>query len=312
MDLNKNRYDLLIVGASAAGVSAAIYAARRKLNFGLVSFDIGGEVATSGEIENYPGFNHTDGLELTEKFKAQLQFQGVPVIESVRVSRIERTGGSFTILGNIDHTEHAWSARSVILATGAHPKLLGVSGEKELRGKGVTYCTTCDGPLFKNKVVATIGGGNSALESALMLAELASHVYVVNKNPKFKGDRVLIEKLEAHPNIEIIYNAKTQAVEGATNVTGLRYQKSDGAEQTIQVQGVFIHIGLKPNSDMADFVDKTPSGEIITDIASRTNVPGFFAAGDVTNTPYKQITIATGQGAAAALSAVTYLNGLAK
>ncbi len=306
------KYDLLIIGASAAGISAAIYAARRRLNFCLVTFDIGGEVATSGEIENYPGFNHTDGIELTEKFKAQLRFQNVKAVESVRISRIDRTSDGFTVTSQAPEGERVWSARSVILATGAHPKLLGVPGEKELRGKGVTYCTTCDGPLFKNKIVATVGGGNSALESALMLSEIASRVYVVNKNPKFKGDRVLIEKLETHTNVEIIYNALTKNIEGGANVTGLRYQQPDGTEQTIQVQGVFIHIGLKPNSDMVDFVDKTPSGEVVVDLAARASVPGFFAAGDVTNIPYKQIAVATGQGVAAALSAVTYLNGLVK
>lgn len=306
------QYDLIIVGASAAGISAAIYAARRKLNFNMLSFDIGGEVATSGEIENYPGFNHTDGIELTEKFKGQLHFHNIHVIESVRVARIERLTGSFKILGQSPEGERTWSARSVILATGAHPKLLNVPGEKELRGRGVTYCTTCDGPLFKNKVVATVGGGNSALESGLMLAEIASRVYVINKNSFFKGDKILIEKLTAHPKVEIIYNALTQAIEGDMNVAGLRYRMTDGAEQTIAVQGVFIHIGFKPNSEMVDWVEKTKAGEIVVDLATRTNVPGFFAAGDVTNIPYKQIAVATGQGVAAALSAVTYLNGLAR
>lgn len=306
-----SRIDLIIIGASAAGVTSAIYAARRELNFRVLTGDIGGEVSTSGEIDNYTGIPHTDGFELTERFKEQLQRYQAKITESVTIERIERRGADFVVHGKTLQGAETWTARSVILATGAHPKKLGVPGESELRGKGVTYCTTCDGPLFKGKTVATIGGGNSALESALMLAEIAQHVTLINKNPQFKGDAILVDKVHAHPNITVIPEAKTSAFLGDKILAGLRYANTQtGAEQKIDIQGAFIHIGLQPNSSMVDFVTKTRTGEIIVDLGSATDVPGFFAAGDVTNAPFKQIAVAVGQGAAAALSVVRYLNSL--
>lgn len=302
--------DLLIIGGSAAGVTAAVYAARRSLKFTHVSLDIGGEVFTSGEIENYTGFPSTDGFTLTEQFRKQLEHNKVPVQEGVTVKSITQLNGGFLVTADTLKGEAQWQAKTVIVATGAHPRHLGVDGETEFRGKGVTYCTTCDGPLFRGKRVVTIGGGNSALESALMMSELAEHVTVINKNPQFKGEQVLIDKLKSCSNVDILYSAKTLRINGDSKVSGVTYADQNGQEQTVAADGVFIHIGLIPNADFIDIVEKNKPGEIIVDMYGRTNVPGIFAAGDVTTTPYKQIGVAVGQGVAAALSAVTYLNNL--
>lgn len=300
-------YDLIIVGASAAGVASAIYAARRKLTFLMLAKDIGGEVATSGEIENYPGFKQTDGIALTEKFKEQLAYHRVGVKTPVRVQSVTKTGNHFTLQADEDGRAVSFQAKAVIIATGVHPRQLKVPGEQELRGRGVTYCTTCDGPLFKGKKVVTIGGGNSALESGLMLSELASAVTVVNKNDRFKGDQVLIDKLVNHLKVTIIYSALTSAILGRERVNGVEYRTVEGKTVRLPADGVFIHIGMVPNSELAD-VAKNPFGEIVVDDHCQTSVPGLFAAGDVTNVAYKQIGIAVGQGIIAALAAIEYVN----
>lgn len=304
--------DLIVIGGSAAGVTAAIYAARRNLNFLMVTGDVGGEVATSGEIENYPGFKHTDGLELTQKLQEQLAYYQVAIEQPVKVVSIEPMQGGFRVKGRHVSAEVSWEAKTVIVATGIHPRPLPVPQEKILRGNGITYCTTCDGPLYKGKVVATIGGGNSALESALMLAELCPKVYLLNKNPLFKGDDTLVEKATKHPKIDIRYQAMTTGVLGETQVAGLTYSDAEGKTVTLDdVRGVFVHIGNIPNSDLVPpNVPKDTFGNIIVDKECRTALPGLYAAGDVTDVPFKQIVIAAGQGAIAALSVVSYLNAL--
>lgn len=305
-------YDLIIIGGSAAGVTAAIYAARRNLNFLMVTGDIGGEVATSGEIENYPGFKHTDGIELTEKLKEQLAYYSVKIEQPVFVDSIKKADGVFTVSGRHVSKGMTWRAHAVIVATGIHPRALPVPSEQKLRGKGITYCTTCDGPLYKGKVVATIGGGNSGLESALFLAAICPKVYLLHKNPAFKGDEILVRKVHEHPNIKVILSAMTTNVLGETQTAGLEYRDADGALHTLSdVRGVFVHIGQIPNSDLVgEEVVKTPTKEVVVDAMCRTNITGLFAAGDVTDVAFKQIVIAAGQGATAALAAVSYLNAL--
>jgi len=303
-------YDLIIIGGSAAGLSAAIYAKRRNLNFALLSEDIGGEVATSGEIENYLGFAHTDGLELTEKFKEQLKYNSIEYQE-VSVERIEKDGSNFIVKGKQEGKDVALQAKAVIIASGAHPRELDVPGEKEFRGKGVTYCTTCDGPLFGGKVTATIGGGNSGLESVLMLEGIASHAYLLQHSDRLKGDDVLIKKVMSSPKITVLLNVETKEIIGDTFVKAFRYtDKATNEEKTLDAQGIFIHVGMIPNSLMIDFVEKDPAGHIKVDAKAATNVPGIFAAGDVTDVAFKQISIAVGQGTIAALATVEYLNKL--
>ena len=208
-------------------------------------------------------------------------------------------------------TKCDYVAKSVIITTGVHPRELGLPGEKEMRNKGVSYCTTCDGPLFKDKVTVTIGGGNSALESALMLADIAQKHYVINKNMEFKGDKVLIDKLNDKKNVEIIYGAVTNEVVGDKMVTTVKYTDKDGKPQELKVDGVFVHIGMVPNSSVApEGTEKNNFGEIMVNKNCETNIPGLYAAGDVTDVPFKQIVIASGQGTIALLSAVSYLNKL--
>jgi len=321
--------DLIIIGGSAAATSAGIYAARRGLNFKIISKDVGGEVATSGEIGNWPGDGMTDGLALADKFKKHLEMYKVSVDEGVEVEKItEQEDGTFCITAKSDGPKMAagkletalsgtlkcdYAAKAIIVATGVHPRELNIPGEKEFRNKGVSYCTTCDGPLFGGKVTAVIGGGNSALEAGLMLAEIASKVYIVNKNPKFKGDQILIDKLAGNSKVEIIYEALTKEIRGEQFVSELKYANKAGQEQELKVDGIFVHIGMMPNSYLVpDKVEKNQFAEIVVNQRCETNIPGLYAAGDVSNIPFKQIVIAAGQGCTAALSAVEYLNRLNK
>lgn len=300
-------YDLIIIGGSAVGTAAGIYAARRKLNFFVISENIGGEVATSGEIGNWPGMIETNGIELAAKFKEHLDSYGVEIKEGWRVEKIEPVKNYQVVHAKKGKETTQFETKAVIVGSGIHPRHLGVPGEEALYGKGVTYCTVCDGPLFKGKTTVTIGGGNSALESALMMAEIAQKVYVLNLNSAFRGEQILIDKLTAKENVEIIFEVKTKEIVGDKLVTAVKYNDKNGREQSIAVQGVMVHIGMVPNSDFVD-VEKNNFKEIVIDALCRTNVPGIFAAGDVTNVPYKQIAIASGQGVCAALASIDYLN----
>lgn len=312
-------FDLIIIGGSAAATTAGIYAARRGLNFRIITKDFGGEVATSGEIGNWPGISQTDGITLTNQFKEHLKFYNVFPEESVEVDKIiKQNDGSFCIKtksesrSNLGNSKGStlncdYVAKAVIVATGVHPRELNVPGEKEFRNKGVSYCTVCDGPLFFGKTTAVIGGGNSALEAGLMLADISSKVYVINKNNQFKGDVILIDKLTAKKNVEIVYGAKTTQIMGEQFVTGLKYEKD--SQREIKVDGIFVHIGMTPNSYIVPAeVQKNDVGEIVVNKNCETNIPGLYAAGDVTDVSFNQIVIAAGQGCIATLSAVQYLN----
>ena len=321
-------YDLIIIGGSATATSAGIYAARRNLNFKIITKDFGGEVATSGEIANWPGVIKTDGIALAQQFKDHLASYGVEPEEGVEVEKlVKQADGSFCITTKQDGPTMAsdkvsdgegeiapkcdYEAKTVIITTGVHPRELNVPGEKEFRNKGVSYCTVCDGPLFGGKVVAVIGGGNSALEAGLMMADIASKVYVINKNPAFKGEQVLIDNLLGKKNVEIIYNANTAEIIGQEFVTGVKYSDTNGASNELKIDGTFIHIGMVPNSGLVGpEVEKNKSGEIKVNANCETSVPGLYAAGDVTDVPFKQIVVAAGQGCCALLSAVQYLNKL--
>ncbi len=302
-------YDLLILGGSAAGASAGVYAARRQLQFAVIAKDLGGEVALSGTVENWPGSPHTTGGELASQFAAHLRSYQPALIEGAAVASIEKNSdGTFAVVA--DGTTYA--SKTVIVATGAHSKELGVPGEKEYRLKGVSYCTVCDGPLFHGKRTVTIGGGNAALESALMLADISSHTTVINKNPKFKGEPLLLENLLKKTNVTIISEALTSEILGnGTVATGLKYRAKDGSEVQVDADGIFVHIGHIPNTQMLPpECKKNDFGYVEVGLDCATNIPGLFAAGDVTTIPHKQIIIAAGMGATAALSVVQYLNRL--
>jgi len=313
-------FDLIIIGGSAAATTAGIYAVRRGLNFKIITKEFGGEVATSGEIGNWPGISQTDGITLANQFKEHLKFYNVIPEEGVEVDKvIKQSDGSFCIRTKTDSRSDLkessqgptldcdYLAKTVIVATGVHPRELSVPGEKEFRNKGVSYCTVCDGPLFGGKTTAVVGGGNSALEAGLMLADIASKVYMINKNAEFKGDKILLDKLTAKKNVEIVYNAKTFQIVGDKFVTSLKYEKE--GEREIRVDGIFVHIGMTPNSYIVPpEVQKNDAGEIIINKNCETNIPGLYAAGDVTDVSFNQIVIAAGQGCIATLSAVNYLN----
>ncbi len=321
--------DLLIIGGSAAATAAGIYGTRRGLNLKIITKEFGGEVATSGDIGNWPGDGMTDGIALSEKFKKHLEYYKVDIEEGIEVEKIARRDedGTFCIstkkfsnvgmagermTGNSPvNLKCDYEAKTVIVATGVHPRELTVPGEKEYRNKGVSYCSTCDMPLFMGKTVVIVGGGNSALESGLMAADIAKKAYIINKNAMFKGDKVLLDKLKLSDKVEIIYEAKTQEIVGDKFVNGLKYTDKAGREVELKVDGVFVHIGMVPNSWVVpDGVEKTSFGEIKVNARCETNIPGLYAAGDVTDVPFRQIVIAAGQGCTAALSAVQYLNQL--
>jgi alkyl hydroperoxide reductase subunit F len=309
-------FDLIIIGAAAAGSSAAIYSARRKLNFKIVTDDIGGEVALSGVVNNWPGILEIQGFELAQKFNEHVKSYGVEIDQGFRVEKIVSEKNYHTVIAKSGSGEEKqYQTKTVIIATGIHPRHLGITGEEEFNRKGVTYCTVCDGPLFKNKITTTIGSGNSALESALMMAGIAKKVYLLSKftntvenNFGFpKGENILIDKIKTFENVEIIYGAVTTEITGDKNVTGVKYTDNTGTEKTFETQGIMVHIGQTPNSQFTD-VEKNGMKEIKVDAKCRTNIAGIFAAGDVTDVAYKQIGISAGQGITSALAAIEYLN----
>jgi alkyl hydroperoxide reductase subunit F len=296
-------YDLIIIGAGPAGITAAVYAARKQMNFCVISKDIGGQAAWSGDIENYTGYQFISGPELAAKFEEHLRQYKIDLKESEGVVSLTRKDKAIMVV-KTDKGEY--ESRTVIIASGKKSKELGVPGEKEFKNKGVTYCATCDGPLFSGKDVAVIGGGNSALDAALQMVRLAKHTYLINSFPAITGDAVMREKVASSQTISILNSAEIVAIEGDKFVNALRIRR-EGAEERLSLQGIFVEIGLIPNSDFAKEIKTNDYGEIKIDCRNQTNIPGVFAAGDVTNVPEKQIIIAAGEGAKACLSAFRYL-----
>lgn len=303
-------YDSIIIGGSAAGTAAGIYFARRKINFLMLCKEFGGEVALSGEIKNWPGIIETTGLELSDKFKEHLASYGVEPKEGIFVNKILKKNSLFEIEAAENGFLLTFQTKTVLVTTGSAPRKLNIPGEDKFKNKGVSYCTVCDGPVFSGKNVAIIGGGNSANEAAIMMNAIAKKVYVLTINPEMKGDQVLIDQLKSGKNTELITNAETLEIIGDEFVKGLKYNdKISGKEKTLNIDGIFIHIGMIPNSQFTPKeVNKNQFGEIIVNQKGETNIPGLYAAGDVTDIPYKQISIAVGQGTMAALSIIDYLN----
>lgn len=310
--------DLVIIGAAAAGCSAAVYAARRNLNFVIISKDIGGEVALSGEVENWPGQIHTTGIQLAEDFHKHVKSYNVKIEEGKEVIEIRQEKNHHVVVAkDYTGTETTYETKTVLVASGIHPRMLGIPGEAELKGRGVTYCTVCDGPLYKGKTTVTIGAGNAGLESALMMSTIAEKVYLLTKYPNSpevkggfpKGEDILIEKVKKLPNVEIIYNANTKKILGEKSVSEILYEDVQTKEEKeIAVHGVMVHIGMIPNSSFVKQLEQNPAGEIKVNRLGATNITGIFAAGDVTDIPYKQISIAAGQGVTAVLAAIDYIN----
>lgn len=294
--------DLIIIGAGPAGITASVYAARKKMNFLVITKDVGGQAAWSSDVENYPGYQFVTGPELVAKLQEHMQKYGIQMKENEEVIELEKKDKVIYI----KTTKAGYETKTAIIATGKKAKEIGVSGEKEYKNKGVAYCVTCDGPLFAGKDVAVIGGGNSALDAAIQMMNIANKVYLINITDDFTGDSVMQEKIKNSPKVRILRNARVESITGEKFVKGINID-TRGRKEYLEVKGVFIEIGLMPNSWFAKGLDKNERGEIKVNCANETNVPGIFAAGDVTSVPEKQIVIAAGDGAKAALGAFRYL-----
>ena len=302
----REAYDLLVIGGGPAGVSAAIYAARKGIRTGLVADRLGGQLNDTMAIENFISLPLTDGPKLSSALEHHLKTYDIDLITMQRVKKLRPTDKGEGLV-QIDLESGAQlEARSLVISTGARWRQLGIPGEERYRNKGVAYCPHCDGPLYKGKRVAVVGGGNSGVEAAIDLAGLASQVTLLEFAPNLKADAVLIEKLSSLHNVEVVTGAMTRAIEGDDGVvSALTYiDQRDGTEHRLALEGVFVQIGLVPNTEwLKGTLELNAQGEIIVDAKGQTSLKGVFAAGDVTTTPFKQIIIAAGDGAKAALGA---------
>jgi len=300
-------YDLIIIGSGPAGVTAAVYAARQKLKLLVISKDMGGQIAKKAvDIENYPGFNKISGPELIKIFEKQLESNKVEMVFD-EVLKITKAGNIFKISTAMDEN---YEAKTVIITTGGSPRPLEAQGEKEFIGKGVSYCALCDGPIFRDKTVTVIGGGNSGFETALFLSNYVKKMYVLEFSNVAKADESNQKLVLGTGKAEIITNAKVLKIEGDKFVKSLTYlDRVANTEKKLEVEGVFVEIGYSPaTAFVKDLVDFSEREEIITDLESyATKTPGLFAAGDCNKGRYKQIITAAGEGAKAALAAYDYL-----
>ena len=306
----KETFDVLIVGGGPAGAAAAVYAARKGIRVGVAAERFGGQTNDTMAIENYISVLETDGPKFAAALESQVRQYGVDIMNLQRAAQIipaTQAGGLVQVQMENGAT---LKAKTVILSTGARWRNVNVPGETEYKNKGVAYCPHCDGPLFKGKRTAVIGGGNSGIEAAIDLAGIVEHVTVVEFADQLKADAVLVKKLNSLPNVTVHTNAQTTEITGdGSKVNGLRYKdRATGTEHHVALAGVFVQIGLVPNTEfLKGTVELSKFGEIVVDAKGHTNVPGVFAAGDCTTVPFKQIVIAAGEGAKAALSAFDHL-----
>lgn len=300
-------YDLVIIGGATSGLTAGIYAARKKLNAVILTKEIGGQTLQTESIENFPGFEKISGPELIDKIKEQVQKYGLPLKSGVEVKSISKTDDIFEIETN---TPEEIKAKSVIIATGKNPRRLNAPGEKEFENKGVVYCSTCDAPLFGEKDVAVAGSGNSGLNSAFDLLKYANNIYVLESADTIKGDEFLQEKLKKSGKVVFMTGVDIKEIKGLKFMEEIIYlDKKSGEEKSLKAQGLFVNVGWSPSSAFVKgFLKTNEYEEIIIDLkTNETSVKGVFATGDVTDVKYKQCVIAAGEGAKAALSAYDYL-----
>jgi len=304
IDEVSSMYDVIIIGGGPAGMTAAVYAARKKMNTLLITTDFGGQPMWTMEIENYMGYQFITGPELMGKFEEQVRRFSVKILYQEATGLTVNADGTFTIVT----TEDKHQAKTVILASGKRPRRLDVPGEQEFTGRGVSYCATCDGPLFANKRVAVIGGGNSAVQAAIEVSLVGEKVYLISSE-EYIADPIIIDKMKEAANIVEVKGYVTKKIEGSQVVEKIVVQNIESNEdQELEVNGVFVEIGLIPNSEFAQsVVALNQDREVVTDCRAKTNIPGLFAAGDISSGPDKQIVIAAGDGAKAALSAYDYL-----
>ncbi len=311
-------FDLIIIGGATAGLTSAIYAVRKKLKVLLLTKQIGGQSLLTDNIDNFPGFESITGAELVEKIRKQVEKLGVEIKEGIEVLGIEKKDSGFSVKARLSESKPGFDTKifqtkALMIATGRKPRLLNVPGEEKFLGKGVSICSICDAPLFQNKDVAVVGGGNAGLETALDLTKYAQKIYVLEANGKIKGDESTQERLRQTGKVEFSVGAEVQEIKGNKFVEALIYKdKNSGEVKELKVQGVFINIGQIPATDfLKGFLELNQWGEIVIDSrTNQTSVVGVFAAGDSTDVKYKQCVIAAGEGAKAALSAYDYISKL--
>lgn len=306
-----DKYDLIIVGGGPGGVAAGVYAARKKIKAMLVTESFGGQSLVSADVQNWIGTKSASGFELAKMLEEHLRAQeGIDIVAGEWVEKVERLGGPDDGFKVKTQSGQEFEGKNLLLCAGSRRRKLGVPGEKEFDGKGVVYCSTCDAPIFKNKVVAVVGGGNAGLEAVVDLFHYATKIYLIIRSEGMKGDPVTQEKIKNEPKVEIITMADTLEVLGDKFVTGLKYKdRPSGVEKVLPVQGVFVEIGAVPNSDFVkDFVTLNPMGEVIVDHKTQaTSDPHIWAVGDVTDVLYKQNNISAGDAVKAVLSIYEYL-----
>jgi len=299
-------HDLIIIGAGPAGMTAAIYAARRKIKFLILSLDVGGQMSWSSDVDNYPGVPDISGIELTRKFQEHMKEYKIQ-IKQEEVIKVEKKGK----LCIIKTRKNTYKSKAVIIASGKAPRKLNVPGEEKFLGKGVSYCATCDAPLHKNRIAAVVGSGNSGLDASLFLSHYAKKIYLMDVSPKIMGEPYLRDKVLKNKKISFIGNARIKEILGNNVVSALKYEK-ENKEQMLKVESVFIEVGLVTKCDFAK-VKKNKWGEIMIFRSTKTNEEnmtskaGIFAAGDCTDIPAKQIIAAAGEGAEAAIAAFDYV-----
>lgn len=301
-------YDVLIIGGGPAGLNAALYLKRKGANIGIIAKDMGGQIIDTSYVDNYLGFEHLSGIELAEKFKAHVKGLNIPINEFSIVEYISLSKDQ-SIKEVILSDGSCYKAKSIIIATGSKPRRLNIPGENEFAGKGVAYCAICDGPFFEDEDIIVAGGGNSAVEAAIDLAKIANKVILVHRS-NFRSDKILIDQLEKLENVDIKLNSQIQEIFGGKTMKGINIlDKSNNTEYSISASGIFVEIGYLPNSEpFKDLLNLNDRREIIVDKYGQTNIDGIFAAGDITDVPYKQIIISAADGAKCALSANEYLN----
>jgi len=298
-------YDLIIIGAGPAGMTAGIYGVRREMKTLIIGRDLGGQLVWAREIENYPGFEKITSFELINKIKQQVVNFGAE-FRNDEVKKIERDpGGHFILYTN----RETFQAKTIIIAMGLSPRRLAVPGEQEFNGRGVSYCANCDGPFYKGKTVAIIGGGNSALDAAEVLSKIAQQVYLIHRSDKLRAFEVLVDEVKNRSNIKMLLDTEIRNIIGDQQVKQIEIiNNKTSQESIIDVDGIFIEIGRIASTDLvADFVVRNEQNQIVVNSKGETKTPGLFAAGDVTDSEFKQITIAMGQATTAALSAYQYL-----
>lgn len=297
-------YDVIIIGAGMAGMTAGIYTTRRELKTLIIASELGGQMSKNLDIENWPGQDHISGAELAQNMQKQVKKFGAE-FKYEFVTKVAQSDKIF----EVKTSSNSYKAKTVILAFGKTPRKLGVSGEDKFVGKGISYCVTCDGPFFKGKDIAIVGGGNSALDAALVMSKIATKVYLIHRRDEFRAEELTVDKVKKDPNIEIITPANVVEAIGDQTLSQIKLDNN----KTLNVSAMFVEVGsIVDDTVVHNLVKIDDKKQIVTDINQMTSIPGIFAAGDLSDSPFKQLVVAAGEGAIAALSAYNYIEKSSK